>query len=60
LVEGKYVVSNRRVLLTKWVGQASEDMHAEDGETIREAFRYVGLGLPIDRSQDHDIKIKDY
>jgi hypothetical protein len=59
-VEGKYSVSDRRVLLTKWVGQAWEDMHAEDGEMIRQAFKYVGLGLPIDSSQDHDIKIKDF
>ena len=59
-VEGKYSVGDRRVLLTKCVGQAWEDMHAEDGEIIRHAFKYVGLGLPIDGSQDHDIKIKDF
>lgn len=42
------------------VGQAWEDMHTEDGDMIRQAFRQVGLGLPIDGSQDHDIKIKDF
>jgi hypothetical protein len=57
-VEGKYSVSQRRVLLTKWVGQAWDDMHAEDGDMIRKAFKQVGLGLPIDGSQDHEIKIK--
>jgi hypothetical protein len=31
-VEGAYSVSQRRVLLTKWVGQAWEDMHAEDSD----------------------------
>jgi hypothetical protein len=46
-VEGKYSVSQRRVLLTKWVGQAWEDMHAEDSDMIRQAFVQVGLGLPI-------------
>ena len=59
-VEGKYSVSQQRVLLTKWVGQAWEDMHAEDGDMIRQAFIQVGLGLPIDGSRDHEIKIKDF
>ena len=59
-VEGKYSVSQRRVLLTKWVGQAWEDMHAEDSDMIRQAFQQVGLGLPIDGSRDHEIKIKDF
>jgi hypothetical protein len=59
-VEGKYSVSQRRVLLTKWVGQAWEDMHAEDSDMIRQAFVQVGLGLPIDGSRDHEIKIKDF
>ena len=27
---------------------------------IRQAFKQVGLGLPIDGSQDHEIKIKDF
>jgi hypothetical protein len=59
-VEGKYSVSQRRVLLTRWVVQAWEDMHSEDGDMIRQAFVQVGLGLPIDGSQDHEIKIKDF
>jgi hypothetical protein len=48
------------VLLTKWVGQAWEDMHAKDSDMIRQAFVQVGLGLPIDGSRDHEIKIKDF
>src|SRR5712671_4536918 len=59
-VEGKYTVGQRRVLLTKWVGQAWDDIHAEDGDMIRRAFKQVGLGLPIDGSHDHEIKIKDF
>jgi hypothetical protein len=59
-VQGKYTVGQRRVLLTKWVGQAWDDIHAEDGDMIRRAFKQVGLGLPIDGSQDHEIKIKDF
>jgi DDE superfamily endonuclease len=34
-VEGKYTVSQRRVLLTKWVGQAWEDMYTEDSDMIQ-------------------------
>ena len=37
-VEGKYSVSQRRVLLTKWVGQAWEDIRDEDSDMIRQAF----------------------
>jgi hypothetical protein len=59
-VEGKYSISDRRVLLTKWVGQAWQDMHQEDSDMIRGAFEKVGLGLPIDGSQDHKISIKDF
>jgi hypothetical protein len=59
-VEGKYTVSQRRVLLTKWVGQAWDDMHTEDSDMIRQAFVQVGLGLPVDGSRDSEIKIKDF
>ena len=59
-VEGKYTVSQRRVLLTKWVGQAWDDMHTDDSDIIRQAFVQVGLGLPVDRSRDSEIKIKDF
>ena len=49
-VEGAYSVGQRRVLLTKWVGQAWEDMYTEDSDMIRQAFVQVRLGLPINRS----------
>jgi hypothetical protein len=35
-------------------------MHTEDSDMIRQAFKQVGLGLPVDGNQDHDIKIKDF
>ena len=60
LVEGKYSVSQRRVLLTKWVGQAWEDIYAQDSDMIRQAFVQVRLGLPINGSRDHEIKIKNF
>jgi hypothetical protein len=43
------------------VGRASvEDMHTQDSDMIRQAFVQVGLGLPINGSRDHEIKIKDF
>jgi hypothetical protein len=35
-------------------------MHTEDSDMIRQAFVQVGLGLLIDGSQDHEIKINDF
>jgi hypothetical protein len=35
-------------------------MHTEDSNIIQQAFQQVGLGLPIDRSRDYEIKIKDF
>ena len=35
-------------------------MHAKDSDMIQQAFVQVRLGLPIDRSRDHEIKIKDF
>jgi hypothetical protein len=35
-------------------------MYTKDSDMIRQAFVQVGLGLLIDRSQDYEIKIKDF
>jgi hypothetical protein len=35
-------------------------MFAEDSDIIRQAFKQVGLGRPVDGSQNHEIKIKDF
>ena len=56
-VEGKYSVSQRRVLLTKWVGQAWDDMFAENSDMIRQAFKQVGLGLPDDGHRETGIEV---
>lgn len=52
-------VSDRRVLITHCVGEAWEWLHRERKDMIVKAFRQVGLTLPIDGSQDSEIKIKD-
>jgi hypothetical protein len=46
--------------LTKWVGQAWEDIYTEDSDIIQQAFQQVRLGLLIDGSRDYEIKIKDF
>ena len=58
-IKNKYSVSDRRVMLVQQVAQAQEDLHKYNSETIRQAFRDVGLALPIDGSQDSELKIKD-
>ena len=35
-------------------------MYTEDSDMIRQAFVQVRLGLPINGSRDHKIKIKDF
>lgn len=35
-------------------------MLGEDDHIVRQAFRQVGLGLPINSSKDHEFKIKDF
>ena len=35
-------------------------MYTKDSEMIRQAFKQVRLGLPVDGSRDYEIKIKDF
>jgi len=58
-IENKYSVSDRRVMLASWVAQAWDDLHCYNSESIKQAFRDMGLALPTNRSQDDEIKIKD-
>ena len=57
-IENKYSVGDRRVMLVSQVAQAWDDLHCYDSESIRQAFRDVGLALPTDGSRDDEIKIK--
>ena len=56
---GKYTVGERRIMLTKWVGQAWRDLHITHAESIRQTFRQIGLSLAIDGSEGDQIKIRD-
>ena len=54
-----YSVSDRRILMTEWVGKAWERLHIEHKDTIINTFQNVGLSLNPDGSEDHKLKIKD-
>lgn len=56
--EGKFIVAERRVLLTKQVATAQKRLYKEKKDLIIKTFRLVGLSLNPDSSKDHEIKIK--
>ena len=57
--EGSYSVGDRRIMITKWVGQAWREFHAEQSHVIVKTFRKVSLSLTIDGSKDHELHVKD-
>ena len=57
--KGKYSVSDRRVMLTHWVGKAWVKFHDQHRRTIIRAFRKIGVTLAIDGSEDAELSIKD-
>ena len=56
-VSGSLSASERRVLFTKWVGEAWEEVSAKKEMVIR-SFEKVGIALPIDGSEDSRISIR--
>lgn len=52
------MIGRRRVALTWAVGEAWERFSTERVEVVRRSSRTVGLSLPIDGSEDHEISIK--
>ena len=55
-VTGKINASERRVLFTKWVGKAWEDVSSKVEMVVR-SFRKCGISVAIDGSEDSDINI---
>ncbi len=55
---GDFTVGDRRVLLTKWVAEAWDELHKKYKDTIVRTFRQVGLSLNPDGSEDRELKIK--
>ena len=45
--------------MTKWVAEAQEKLHKDHQDAIINTFRNVGLSLPTDGSQDHELSIRD-
>ena len=57
-VRGSIPATERRVLFTKWVGEAWEQVASNRGMIVR-AFQKCGISLPIDGSRDDEINIQD-
>ena len=56
-VQGTISAKERRVLFTKWVGEAWERV-CQQKEAVIRSFRKCGISLPIDGSMDSEINIK--
>ena len=56
-VEGKISASQRRVLISTWVGEAWNEV-CLNREMIRRAFEKCGISVPIDGSKDKLINIR--
>ena len=56
-VRGEINASERRILFTKWVGEAWERLSAKKEMIIR-AFRKCGISVAIDGSEDTEIHIE--
>ena len=57
-MHGSIPASERRVLFTKWVGQACDEVCANKEAIIR-SFKKCGISVPIDGSKDELISIQD-
>jgi hypothetical protein len=55
---GDFTVSDRRVLLTFWVGEAWIQLHEKYQHVIIKTFRSVGLSLNPNGSEDAELKVK--
>ena len=56
-VENKLSASQRRILITKWVGQAWSEVSLRK-DMISRSFEKCGILVPIDGSKDELINIK--
>lgn len=56
-VNGTIPAAQRRILISKWVGEAWAEI-SRDKEMIRRGFEKCGISVPIDGSNDNAINIK--
>lgn len=57
--KGNVKVRERRILITKCVGDAWDKLHQEHSNLIQKSFRDTGIALQPDGSEDHLINIRD-
>lgn len=57
--KGNVKVRERRILITKCVGDAWDKLHQEHSDLIQKSFRDTGISLQPDGSEDHLINIRD-
>ena len=57
-VHGNFSARDRRVLLTKWIGEAWEKTCANDDMVVR-AFKKCGISVAINGSEDEEININN-
>ena len=55
-IRGKFTASERRILFTKWVGQAWKEISAKKDVIVR-SFKKCGISVAIDGSEDSAINI---
>ena len=55
----KWLIRDRRVLITHWVTQAFERVYVEHKDAIIACFKNVGLLLAMDGSEDYMLKVRD-
>ena len=60
LVPFGIVPTKRRILMTKWLGDAWEDFTQNKQETITKAFKKCGMYNALDGSESHLIKMRKY
>eukprot|EP00479_Gromia_sphaerica_P013267 TRINITY_DN7328_c0_g1_i1.p2 TRINITY_DN7328_c0_g1~~TRINITY_DN7328_c0_g1_i1.p2 ORF type:complete len:120 (-),score=18.40 TRINITY_DN7328_c0_g1_i1:350-709(-) len=59
-MNGKVTTSERRILMTKWLGQSWDDFTENHQDRITKAFKQCGMYNAIDGSENHLIKIPRY
>lgn len=55
--EGRLTASDRRVLLTKWVGVAWQEINQKKDVIVR-SFRKCGISLAVDGTENSEVKIE--
>lgn len=52
--------SQRRVMLTQWIGEAWERTCRCHASGVARTFRHLGITLPLDGSGDHELRLEHH